>query len=75
MKTIRYFGWASAVIAALLILLSVIYHITHWKTFCGVPSTVQGMMHAANTFLFMALVLFIGTKHCCHEKCENKDEK
>jgi hypothetical protein len=70
MKILRWIAWISAAIAAVLIIMACIALVIG-KLFCGVAHGVN-FFHAANSFLLVAITLFIVTKNCC---CSCKDEK
>jgi len=72
MKILKWVGWASASIGAVLIVLGTISQL--------IKSIHFGVQHnfsifiAASSFLMLALVLFIGSKNCCQDSC-CKEEK
>jgi hypothetical protein len=73
MKAIRWIAWISAAVAVVIIILAVISLIT-CKLIPGVEHGIN-YFHIANTFLLLAIALFIVTKHCCTCCSDEKDEK
>jgi hypothetical protein len=75
MKTPRLFAWISLSIAGLLIILAGISMIS--KGLFGINHVIN-YFHVANSFILIAIAVFIATKHCCCDrecKCEDKKEK
>ena len=72
MKILRWIGYASAAVGAILIILGVI-GVVFMTSIFGHQHPMS-FMHAANSFLLLAIALFIATKHCCCN-CETKEEK
>jgi hypothetical protein len=74
MKTIRIIAWISASVAALIIIFGAISLATG-KSLFGFAHVVN-FFHVANSFLLLAIVLFIASKQCCcNSDCECKEEK
>ncbi len=73
MKILRWIAWISTAIAVVVLIIALIsflsgklmFHVAHGETYFA----------AINSFLLLAIALFIGTKHCCCCKSECKDEK
>jgi hypothetical protein len=73
MKTIRIIAWTSSAIAALAILVGII-SIISGKSFFGLVHVIN-YFHVANSFLLLAIALFIATKKCnCDSDCNCKEE-
>jgi len=73
MKVLRWIAFASTAVGAILIIFGCIGVIFH-TCVCGFPHPVN-FFHAANSFILLAVALFIVTKHCCCKCCETKEEK
>jgi hypothetical protein len=74
MKTLRWIAWASAGLAAIIIILGCIALLSGMSIF-GIVHAIN-FFHVANSLLLIAIALFIGTKQCCCcDECECKDEK
>jgi hypothetical protein len=74
MKTIRIIAWISAAIAGIIVILGTVSLISG-KGLFGLVHVVN-FFHVANSFLLIAIALFIATKQCCcNGDCECKDEK
>lgn len=75
MKILRWIAWISAAVAAIILIIAIIsfctgkllFHVAHGETYLA----------AINSFLLLAITIFIATKHCCccGSECECKDEK
>ncbi|MFZ4724659.1 MAG: hypothetical protein ACOYMD_04370 [Paludibacter sp.] len=72
MKILKWIGWSSAVLGAILILVGVLSQVFKFNPF-GIDHNVS-YLHAANSLLLLAIALFIATKKCC-ENCCDKDKK
>lgn len=74
MKAIRWIAWISAAIAVVIIIVAGV-SLLACKLIPGIEHGVN-YFHIANSFLLLAIALFIATKHCCKccsdEKHENK---
>jgi hypothetical protein len=73
MKTLRWIAWISASLAGIIIILACISLATG-KSLFGIDHVVN-YFHGANSFLLIAIALFIATKQCCCSCCECKDDK
>jgi hypothetical protein len=73
MKALRCIGFVSIAVGAILIVLGCIGVVFHACIF-GIMHPVN-FLHAANSFILLAVALFIVTKHCCCNCCETKEEK
>jgi hypothetical protein len=69
MKILHWIAWISAAIGAVFILFGLIAIIDQEELFLGIRQIIN-YFHAANSFLLIAIALFIGTK-----KCECKNDK
>ncbi len=75
MKALRWIAWISAAIAVVIIILAGISMLSGKLIIHGVEHGVN-YVHIANSFLLLAIALFIVTKHCCCTCCsDNKEEK
>jgi hypothetical protein len=73
MKTLRWIAWIMTGIAGILILLALISLVTG-ATILGINHAVN-IFHTASSILLLAIALFIGTKQCCCDCGDCKDEK
>jgi len=73
MKAIRWIAWISAAIAVVIIILAGI-SLLSGKLIQGIEHGVN-YFHIANSFLLLAIALFIVTKHCCTCCSGEKEEK
>jgi hypothetical protein len=73
MKTIRWIAWISAALAVVIIILAGISLVTN-KFLFGVAHVIN-FFQTANSFLLLAITLFIATKQCCCDCCKDKDDK
>jgi len=73
MKVLRWIAWISMAIAVVIIILAGIALLTCTHIF-GVAH-VPSYFHAANSFLLIAIALFVVTKHCICDSSECKEEK
>jgi len=73
MKVLRWIAYASAAVGAILIILGLIGVVFHIVIFGFHPP--MNFFLASDSFLLLAVALFIATKHCCCSCCENKEEK
>jgi hypothetical protein len=73
MKILRWIGWISLGLAGVIIILACIMLATDF-CFLGFNHAVN-YFTAANSFLLLAIALFIVTKHCCccDDKCDKKE--
>ena len=72
MKILKWVGWASAAVGAILIVLG-----TLSQLFKSIHFGIQhnfSIFIAASSFLLLAIAIFIATKNCCQDCC-NKDDK
>lgn len=74
MKILRWIAWISAAIAVVIIIVGLI-SLAAGKVMCGFNHPIINYFHAANSFLLLAIALFIATKQCCCDKCACKEEK
>ncbi len=72
MKVLRWIAYASAIVGAILIILGFIGVVFHTCIF-GFPHPMNFFI-TSDSFLLLAVALFILTKHCC-KCCETKEEK
>ena len=73
MKTLRWIAWILASLAALIIILACISLLIS-KSLFGIDHVVN-YFHGANSVLLLAIALFIGTKQCCCDCPECKEDK
>jgi len=73
MKKFRYVGWASTGVAVVILIIAFMDKCCKIK-FLPVAHGASYFI-LANTFLLLAIAVFIATKHCCCDKCECNDEK
>jgi hypothetical protein len=73
MKVLRWIAYASAAVGAILIILGSIGVVFHTSIFGFHPP--MRFFNASDSFLLLAVALFIVTKHCCCNCCETKEEK
>jgi hypothetical protein len=76
MKKSRIIAWISLSVAVLLIILGGISIIT-CKTYFGIGKVIN-IFHVANSFILVAIALFIATKQCCCDcncECEGEEKK
>jgi hypothetical protein len=73
MKTLRWIASISVSLAGIIIVIACISLVTS-KSLFGIVHVVN-YFHVANSFLLMAIALFIATKQCCCDCCECKDDK
>jgi hypothetical protein len=73
MKAIRWIAWISAAFAVVIMILAGV-SLLSGKLFHGIEHGVN-YFHIANSFLLLAIALFIVTKHCCTCCSDEKDEK
>jgi hypothetical protein len=74
MKAIRWIACISAAIAVVIIILAGISLISGRLIIHGIEHGVN-YFHIANSFLLLAIALFIVTKHCCTCCSDEKEEK
>lgn len=72
MKIIKWLGYASATIGALLLLAGILSQLFHLNLF-SVQHNVS-FIHTANGLLLLAVAIFIVTKKCCGCNCCDKEE-
>jgi len=75
MKILKWVGWFSAALGAILIITGVLCQLFKCSPFHVVHNI--SYLHAASSFLLLAIALFIATKNCCKCDCNccKKDEK
>jgi hypothetical protein len=73
MKAIRWIAWISAAVAVVIIVLAIIA-LASGKLIHGIEHGVN-YFHIANSFLLLAIALFIVTKHCCTCCSDEKEGK
>jgi hypothetical protein len=73
MKALRVISWISTCVAVVIMVLACISLITG-KTFFGFLHAVN-YFQAADSFLLLAIALFIVTKCCACCNCESEEEK
>ena len=70
-KIFRWMGYASTIVGVILIILAGVSGMCHQS--CPVTMDSGGchanLFNAANSFLLLAIALFMITKHCCCKKC------
>ncbi len=71
MKIIKWLGYASATIGALLLLAGILSQLFHLNLF-SVQHNVS-FIHTANGLLLLAVAIFIVTKKCCSCDCSNNE--
>jgi hypothetical protein len=77
-KICRWIGYLSTAVGFVLIILGSVGHLFHH---CGTGPVCTNILHAnyfvaANSFLLLAIALFMIAKTCCCKKCcEAKEEK
>ncbi len=70
MKILRWIGYASTIVGVVLMIWAII--IAEFFKSCPPGSMMHHPMNlfgAANSFLLLAIALFILTKHCCGDGC------
>jgi hypothetical protein len=72
MKTLRWIAWISAGIGGVIIILACI-SLLIGKGILGFNHAVN-FFQASNSFLLMAIALFIYTKCCCCCTCDESEE-
>ena len=72
MKILKWVGWASLAIGACLIALGVLNQLFRISPFTVVHNI--SFIHAANSFILLAIAIFVVKKDCCQCDCK-KDEK
>ena len=73
MKALRWIAWISAALAVVIMVLAGIAVLTG-KLIHGIEHGVN-YFHVANSFLLLAIALFIVTKNCCCCSGDDKEEK
>jgi hypothetical protein len=74
MKKLQTLGWISIGVAVVILLIAFIVKVTGVKIFT--VSCVSSYFVLANSFLLLAIAIFIGVRLCyCDDKCECKEEK
>jgi hypothetical protein len=73
MKVLRWIAWISAAVAVIILIIAGASVCTT-KLFLHAAHGINYFI-AADSFLLLAIALFIATKHCCCDKCDCKDEK
>lgn len=73
MKILRYAAFVVAAIGAICIICACIDFI--FKVRIGGFTHPIGFFHAANSFLLLAVAMFIASKQCCCDCCKAKEEK
>jgi hypothetical protein len=71
MKILRWAGWISAVFGVIALKIGIISQLFRFNPFHIIHN--YSYLMVANSFLLLALVLFIGSKKCCENCC--KDDK
>ena len=72
MKILRWVGWVSVGIGAILIALGSVFQVTHMNPLHTLHNISN--FEAGSSFILLGIALFIGAKNCCQECC-NKDDK
>jgi hypothetical protein len=73
MKAIRWIAWISAAIAVIIIIMAGIA-VLSGRLIHGIEHGVN-YFHVANSFLLLAIAMFIVTKHCCTCCSDDKGKK
>jgi hypothetical protein len=73
MKILKFIGWISAALGAILIITGVLCQLFKCSPY-NVEHNIS-YLHAASSFLLLAIALFIASKNCCNCNCCTKEEK
>ncbi len=76
-KILRWIGYASTGVGVIFIIwacVSVICHLSSTAAGCFIRHP-KNLFEVANSFLLLGIAMYLVTKHCYCEKCENEDKK
>jgi Na+(H+)/acetate symporter ActP len=73
MKKLQIVGWISTGVAVVILFLAFIVKVGGVKIFT--VTHVSSYFILANSFLLLAIAIFIGVRLCYYDKCECKEEK